>query len=128
MYSKRQNKVGRLLQKEIAELLDSTDFKVGKNAIVTVTMVRVSPDLSSARVFLSIFALGQSIASKEDTDQKTIVLEGINVRAKEVRTKLGNKIRHQVRIIPEISFYLDDSLDYEENIDNLLKGKQNKKS
>ena len=91
-------------------------------------MVRVSPDLSSARVFLSIFALGQSIASKEDTDQKTIVLEGINVRAKEVRTKLGNKIRHQVRIIPEISFYLDDSLDYEENIDNLLKGKQNKKS
>ena len=97
---------------------------MGKNAIVTVTMVRVSPDLSSARVFLSIFALGQSIASKKDASNKTIILENINARAKEIRTRLGNKIRHQVRIIPEISFYLDDSLDYEENIDNLLKGNQ----
>jgi len=124
MYSKRQNKVARLLQKELAELLDTTDFKVGKNAIVTVTMVRVSPDLSLARIFLSIFALGQSINSKEDAGQKDSVLESINTRAKEIRTRLGNKIRHQVRIIPEISFYLDDSLDYEENIDNLLKGKK----
>jgi ribosome-binding factor A len=126
MYSKRQNKVARLLQKELAELLDTTDFKVGKNAIVTVTMVRVSPDLSLARIFLSIFALGQSINSKEDAGQKDSVLESINTRAKEIRTRLGNKIRHQVRIIPEISFYLDDSLDYEENIDNLLKGKKDK--
>jgi len=126
MYSKRQNKVARLLQKELAELLDTTDFKVGKNAIVTVTMVRVSPDLSLARIFLSIFALGQSINSKEDAGQKDAVLESINARAKEIRTRLGNKIRHQVRIIPEISFYLDDSLDYEENIDNLLKGKKDK--
>ena len=126
MYSKRQNKVARLLQKELAELLDTTDFKVGKNAIVTVTMVRVSPDLSLARIFLSIFALGQSINSKEDAGQKDAVLESINARAKEIRTRLGNKIRHQVRIIPEISFYLDDSLDYEENIDNLLKDKKDK--
>ena len=126
MYSKRQNKVARLLQKELAELLDTTDFKVGKNAIVTVTMVRVSPDLSLARIFLSIFALGQSIDSKEDAGQKDFVLESINTRTKEIRTRLGNKIRHQVRIIPEISFYLDDSLDYEENIDNLLKGKKDK--
>ena len=126
MYSKRQNKVARLLQKELAELLDTTDFKVGKNAIVTVTMVRVSPDLSLARIFLSIFALGQSINSKEDAGQKDSVLESINTRTKEIRTRLGNKIRHQVRIIPEISFYLDDSLDYEENIDNLLKGKKDK--
>lgn len=126
MYSKRQNKVARLLQKEIAELLDTTDFRVGKNAIVTVTMVRISPDLSSARVFLSIFALGQSITSKEDTGQKKTVLDSINARAKEIRTRLGNNIRHQVRIIPEIGFFLDDSLDYEENIDNLLKRKQDK--
>ena len=126
MYSKRQNKVARLLQKELAELLDTTDFKVGKNAIVTVTMVRVSPDLSLAKIFLSVFALGQSINSKEDAGQKDSVLESINTRAKEIRTRLGNKIRHQVRIIPEISFYLDDSLDYEENIDNLLKGKKDK--
>ena len=126
MYSKRQNKVARLLQKKIAELLDTTDFRVGKNAIVTVTMVRISPDLSSARVFLSIFALGQSITSKEDTGQKKTVLDSINARAKEIRTRLGNNIRHQVRIIPEIGFFLDDSLDYEENIDNLLKRKQDK--
>jgi ribosome-binding factor A len=70
--------------------------------------------------------LGQSINSKEDAGQKDSVLESINTRAKEIRTRLGNKIRHQVRIIPEISFYLDDSLDYEENIDNLLKGKKDK--
>ena len=121
MYSKRQNKVARLLQKELAELLNSSDFKVGKNAIVTVTMVRISPDLSLAKVFLSIFALGQSIKSTQDAKQKESVLANINVRAKEIRTRMGNNIRHQVRIIPELSFHLDDSLDYEENIDNLLR-------
>lgn len=79
--------------------------------IITVTIVRVSPDLSLARIYISIYPMQK----EEDT------LSLVNNHNKAIRNYLGNRIRHQVRLIPELVFYLDDSLDYLERIEKLLK-------
>lgn len=79
--------------------------------LISVSVVRVSPDLSVARAYLSIFPSGKS----EE------MLENIRTNTKAIRFDLGQRIRKQVRKIPELSFFIDDSLDYIENIDNLLK-------
>ena len=107
MYSKRQNKVSRLLQKELADIFQK---EYSGRAFITVTVVRISPDLSYAKVYLSIMGG----AGKEE------VLDNIKTRKKEIRKQLGNRIKNQVRIIPDLEFFIDDSLDYEENIDRLL--------
>jgi ribosome-binding factor A len=112
MPSLRLQKIERLLQKELGEILQKENRTVCNGAMVTVTIVRISPDLSFARVFVSIFAPGQ--------DVKT-VFEMLNTNSKYIRTTLGNNVRHQLRIVPEIAFRIDDSLDYIENIDKLLK-------
>lgn len=111
MESQRQQKVARLLQKEMGEYLqqNSREFLPGK--MITVTVVRVSPDLGMAKVYLSIFPLN------EDED----ALESIRSHAGKIRNEIGQKIRNQLRAIPEFVYYLDDSLDYIDRIDNLLK-------
>ena len=81
--------------------------------MITVTVVRVSPDLSLAKVYLSIFPH----APNED------LLTPVNEHGKMIRNSLANIIRHQVRVIPELAFYIDDSMDYVEKIDQLLKKK-----
>jgi len=121
MYSTRQNKVARLLQKEMAHIFQSPDLALGKNAMITVTLVRVSPDLSVARVFLSIFLLGDD---NKDQEAKKGIMDSIKSHTKEIRKALGFQIKNQVRAIPELQFMLDDSLDYEENIDKLLSKKK----
>jgi len=78
--------------------------------MVTVTRVKVTPELSLARVYISLFA----------TKDKNALMGEIRKHTKEIRGKLGNRIRHQLKSVPELNFYLDDSLDYIENIDNLL--------
>ena len=83
---------------------------------MTVTNVRVSPDLGIAKVYISIFGM---------PDSKK-VMEEIDSHNKEIRKRLGDKIRHQARIIPELKFFLDDSLDYVDKIEKLLKDSQNK--
>ncbi len=85
-------------------------MELAKGKILTVTTVRVSPDLSLAKVYLSIFPSGKS----EQT------LEKISDNTPRIRNQLGFKVRNQLRIIPEIAFYLDDSLDYIDNIDSIL--------
>ena len=80
-------------------------------AMVTVTKVNVTPDLLIAKVYLSLFA----------TKDKKALLEDIKKHAGEIRGKLGNRIRHQVRAVPELHFYEDDSLDYIERIEEILK-------
>ena len=80
--------------------------------MVTVTMVRMSPDFSFAKVFVSIFAPG--LAPEQ-------VFDSLNKHVKPVRAILGNRVRHQLRIVPEFAYYIDDSLDYIEKIDKLLK-------
>lgn len=110
MESIRQSKVARLLQRELGDMF-LVDAKTNYDgAMITVTTVRISSDLSSARVYLSLYA----------TKDKPALLAKINSNSREIRHHLGSRIRKQVRIIPELHFMLDDSLDYIDRIDELL--------
>jgi ribosome-binding factor A len=111
METTRQNKVARLLLKDLSDILQKMNATLAPGQLITVTVVRISPDLSVARVYVSIFPAAQR-------DQ---TLEAIRQNAKNIRMILGNRVRHQLRIIPELVFFLDDSLDYAERIDDLLK-------
>lgn len=110
MESTRQAKISRLLQKELSEIFRQQTAKT-HGVIVSVSAVRTSPDLSVAKVYLSIFP----------SDKSKEMMANIEASAKTVRYELAQKVRFQLRKVPELQFYLDDSLDYIENIDNLLK-------
>jgi len=110
METTRQNKISRLLQKEISEIFQS-QTRAMSGVLISVSVVRISPDLSNARVYLSIFP----------SDKSEELLKNINENAKSIRYELGTRVRHQLRIIPELKFFIDDSLDYLEKIDSLLK-------
>lgn len=109
MESTRQAKIARLIQKELSEILRQQTAKTN-GILVSISAVRVSPDLSIARAYLSIFP----------SDKAKDILENINRSARTIRYELGQKVRFQLRKIPELAFHLDDSLDYIENIDHLL--------
>ncbi len=109
MESTRQAKIARLIQKELSEILRQQTAKTN-GILVSVSAVRVSPDLSIAHAYLSIFP----------SDKAKEILENINRSARTIRYELGQKVRFQLRKIPELAFHLDDSLDYIENIDHLL--------
>ncbi len=111
MDTKRQLKVSRLIQKELGDIFQKeTKILFGK-ALITVTQVRVSPDLGVAKVYVSLFNVPDTKA----------LLKLIQEHTKEIRMKLSDRIRKQVRIIPNLVFFLDDSLDYAMRIDELLK-------
>ncbi len=109
METTRQAKIARLLQKELSEIFRLQTAKT-HGVIVSVSNVRVSPDLGLARAYLSVFP---SARSEE-------MLNSINASAKTIRYELAQRVRHQLRKTPELSFYADDSLDYIEKIDSLL--------
>lgn len=109
METTRQAKIARLLQKELSEIFRQQTAKTN-GVIITVSTVRVSPDLSVAKAYLSVFP---SAKAPE-------MLESINASARTIRYELAQKVRFQLRKTPELSFFLDDSLDYIEKIDNLL--------
>ena len=109
METTRQQKIARLLQKELSEIFRLETAKIG-NVIVSVSAVRVSPDLSIARAYLSIFP----------SDKAQVLIESINKSAKQIRYDLAQKVRFQLRKPPALFFHIDDSLDYIEHIDNLL--------
>ncbi len=111
MESTRQKKVSRLLHKELAEILRNKTTELSRGKMITVTTVRISPDLGMAKVYLSIFPSDNT----EDTIRK------ITDSTSRIRHELGIKVRNQLRIVPEITFYIDDSLDYIDNIDTILK-------
>ena len=110
MESTRQKKVGRLIQKELAEIFRSRTRNMFGGNMITVTVVRMSPDLMLAKVYISIFP----------SDKQDEVLETVNSTAGETRYYLGKRIGNQVKGIPELAFYIDDSLDYADRIENLL--------
>lgn len=110
MESTRQHKISRLIQKELAEYFLRESKHFFSNKMITVTVVRVTSDLSIARVYLSIFP------AEKDED----VLGVITSQSKTIRTELAKKVRHQLRKVPDLNFFLDDSLDYANNIDRLL--------
>lgn len=110
METTRQNKISRLIQKELSEMF-MLQTKAMKGVLISVSACRISPDLSVCRVYLSIFP---SQKSEE-------ILKNINDNMKSIRYELGTRMRFQLRIIPELRFFIDDSLDYIEHIDQLLK-------
>ncbi len=110
MDSRRQQKVSKVILQDLADIFQKESKTMFGGAFITVTIVRVSPDLSSARVFLSIMGEGKDEAMK--------LVEKQN---KEIRKNLAARVRHQLRKVPELSFKIDDSLDYYEEINDLLK-------
>ena len=110
MEATRQAKISRLIQKELSEIFRQQTAKT-RGVIVSVSSVAVSPDLSIAKAYLSVFP----------SDKGVEVIESIRASAKTVRYELAQRVRFQLRKTPELSFYLDDTLDYMENIDNILK-------
>ncbi|MDY4043676.1 MAG: 30S ribosome-binding factor RbfA [Marinifilaceae bacterium] len=111
MDSIRQNKVSRLIQRDLSEMFQKECREFTQGAMLSVTTVRVSPDLSYARIYLSIFP----------SNRAEEVLKTLEEKNKSIRFILGKKIGKQTRIIPELKFFVDDSLDYIDKIDNLLK-------
>jgi ribosome-binding factor A len=111
MESVRQQKVNKLIQKELAEIFRSGSKTMFEGAFITVTVVRISPDLGSAKVYVSIMS---------NTERK-VIFKLIEDQSAIIRKKLGLIIGRQLRVVPELSFFIDDSLDYALKIEELLK-------
>ncbi|HRG38611.1 MAG TPA: 30S ribosome-binding factor RbfA [Bacteroidia bacterium] len=111
MDSTRQLKVSRLVQKELGEIFQIETRLLFGNALITVTQVRISPDLGVARIYVSLF----------NVPDKQALLKSIQEHTKDIRMKLSTRIKKQVRIIPNLVFFLDDSVDYAMRIEELLK-------
>jgi ribosome-binding factor A len=109
--STRQKKVARLIQKEVADIFIRKGSELAPGNMVSVTKVRVSPDLSFAKIYISIFP----------SANQNKILHSVQDHASKIRYELGHKVRSQLRIVPEIAFFIDDSLDYIDKIDKLLK-------
>ena len=109
--STRQLKVAREIQKDLAEIIRAKGMGTFGGALVTVSEVRVSPDLSVAKVFVSIFP----------SDKQPAVMEWLQENNKALRGELGKVVAKQFRIVPELIFLLDTTLDYAEHIEELLK-------
>lgn len=114
MFSIKQNKVARLIQKELGDIFLKEDVGLPVEVMVTITVVRVTADLGIARVYLSIFP------SKGNTE----LINFLNLNKKHIRFLLGNRIRNQMKEIPDLDFFVDDSLDYIDHIEELLKPKK----
>ena len=111
MESTRQKKVSRLIQKELSLIFQKNTQEILGNIMVSLTIVRISPDLADANIFLSIFPV-------DDPDEALKVIKNNTIM---IRKKLGESVRNQLRIVPNIQFHLDDSAAYAEEIDRLLK-------
>ncbi|MFW6043815.1 MAG: 30S ribosome-binding factor RbfA [Marinilabiliaceae bacterium] len=110
MDTTRQKKIGRLIQQDMSEMFQREIREMAMGSMVSVTLVKVTPDLAIARVYLSIFP----------SDRKEEVFNHIKENNSTIRYTLGKRAGKQLRIIPELEFYIDDSLDYIDNIDRLL--------
>ena len=111
MESTRQKKVSRLVQKELSVIFQQLTQEILGNIMISVTIVRISPDLADANIFLSIFPVEAPIEALKVVKSNTTM----------IRKKLGESVRNQLRIVPTLQFHLDDSAAYAEEIDRLLK-------
>ena len=107
----RQQKVARQIQKDLAEIIRLRGMAAYDGAMLTVSGVKITPDLALAKVYVSIFPSSKAVDLMEQLGEETSRLRG----------ELGRRVSKQLRIVPELVFYLDDSLDYVEHIDELLK-------
>jgi len=110
METTRQQKISRLIQKELGDIFQR-QTQAMRGVLVSVCTVRISPDMSVCRAYLSIFP----------SERAQEIINNVNANMSSIRYELGKRTRHQLRIIPELKFFLDDSLDYIEHIDELLK-------
>lgn len=110
MEGTRLNKVNRQIQKDLGEIFQRQSQTYYPGGMITVTTVRVSPDLSIARVYLSIFP----------NNAREEVFALVQQNTKTIRHELAQRIKNQMRIVPDLQFFVDDSLDYIENIERLL--------
>ncbi|NLZ95274.1 MAG: 30S ribosome-binding factor RbfA [Bacteroidales bacterium] len=110
MKSNRLEKINRLILKELSEIF-LLETKKMRGVLISVTQVRVTPDLGMAHAYLSFFP----------SEKGEELLENINNNIKSVRFNLGKRVGQQLRVVPDLTFHLDNSLDYLDNIDNLLK-------
>lgn len=111
METTRQQKVGRQIQKDISDIFLKEAAGIFPGSMVTVTAVRMTPDLGMARIYLSVFPF----------EKKDGVLEAARKNNWLIRKSLGTRVRNQLKLVPELEFFIDDSLEYIENIENLLK-------
>jgi ribosome-binding factor A len=109
METTRQNKVARLIQKELSDMFRRQTQSM-KGTLVSVSACRISPNMSVCRAYLSVFP----------SERSEEIVANVNQNMKTIRYELGKRVRMQLRIIPELKFFVDDSLDYVENIDRLL--------
>ncbi|MBO0936904.1 30S ribosome-binding factor RbfA [Fibrella sp. HMF5335] len=117
MESKRQQKVARQLQKDLGEIFQrdlthAFNGLSGGAVFITVTNVRVSPDLGIARVYLSLL----------NAKNRAMLMEAIQEKSRTIRQLLGERVRHQLRIVPDLQFFLDDTAEYAEKMDKLFAG------
>lgn len=110
MESTRQQKVSRLIQKELASIFQQQNHTLFEGAMITVTIVRISADLSVAKTYISIFP----------SEKVQHIFALVQTHQKKIRNQLAQKIRHQLKNIPELIFYIDDSIDYADRINKLL--------
>jgi ribosome-binding factor A len=109
--TKRQKQIGQLLQKELAEIFLRMGFNILEGGMISISAVRLTPDLLEARVYLSMFQIEQPAA----------MIERIKERMGEIKKELGQRVGKQLRRIPELSFFLDDTLDYVFKMEELFK-------
>jgi ribosome-binding factor A len=116
MESQRQKKISSIIQKEIASLINE-DLRRGgtKNLIISVTKAKISPDLSLCKIYLSVFPSSNS----------STVLEQIQSNASTIKHDLSNKLKKAIRKIPDLVFYIDDSLDYIDSVEDSIKNPKN---
>lgn len=110
MDNNRQQKIARQIQRDVAEIFQRELAADLRGTLVTVTTVRMSPDLAYAKIYVSVFPFERAAA----------VMQTLEAQTRTVRGALGNRMRNQVKSIPELQFFVDDSLEYIENIDSLL--------
>jgi len=110
MESKRQQKFAGVIQEDLAAIFQREGMNYLPNTMVTITKVRVTPDLAIARIFLSFF----------NNVNNATALQTIKLHASEIRYKLGGRIKDQVRVIPQLEFFIDDTSDYVERMDKIF--------
>jgi len=115
MESNRQKKIASVLQKDLVDLLQGAARSGMRGVIISVTKVSVTVDLSIAKVYLSIFP----------TDKTAEIIQGVNTNSTSIKHEVAQRTKNQLRRMPELQFYVDDSLDYIDNIDRSLKGLNN---
>ena len=111
MESTRQKRISNLLQQDLADIFRAVGTNDFRGLLISVSKIRVSPDLGYARVYLSLFPV---------KDKEAVIVQLREMTAK-IRFELGKRVGKQLRIVPELEFFVDDSIDYEEKIDKLLR-------